>query len=707
MGLLAPAASTTVTAPGSVTNVGPPGIAGKAVYDQVLEASPGTWEPAETTYTYTYAWLRDDRVIRDATRRRYRLTLDDLEHRIAVRVTATDEAGESGEATSEETSRVVRAALRNTRVPTVAGTARFTRTVRAAPGRWSTDPTRVRYQWFRSGNPIKGATRPRYRFVPLDVERRVRVQVTAKAPGHSVARQMSPRVAPVGHRVDVRRTVSYHVETRGKLTTSLKVFRRQAQQTFTDPRGWRGAGIRFRPVARGGSFTLVLSAASRVTGFSSGCSSMWSCRVGRYVIINQERWKHASPAWNAARGALRDYRHMVVNHETGHWLGLGHAGCSGQGRAAPVMMQQSKGLGGCRFNPWPTGSELASRYSALVCPHTRRIGPGPHGEHVLREIVVFSGNAHRPLASAICEALGVELSTVALTRFSNDCLQAQLEANCRQRDVYIVQPLVPPTQDHLMELLLMVDAARGASAAQITAVIPYFAYARSDKKDASRISIGGRLVADMLVAAGVDRVLTMTLHAPQVHGFFSVPVDHLTALGVLADHFMGQDPDNTVVVSPDFGNAKTATQFARLLGLPVAAGSKKRLADDQVVIDAIVGDVAGKRAVILDDEIATGGSIVELLDRLAEQGCTEAAVACTHGLFVGKALERLREHPMISEVVTTDTVPPPEDWPALKVRSVANLFAEAIARVHAGESVSSLFDGVDPAHGPPQRRLFD
>lgn len=325
----------------------------------------------------------------------------------------------------------------------------------------------------------------------------------------------------------------------------------------------------------------------------------------------------------------------------------------------------------------------------------------------MREIVVFSGSAHRSLATAICQGLGVPLSSVELTRFSNDCLQAQLQENCRQRDVYIVQPLSPPTQEHLMELLLMVDAARGASAAQITAVIPYYAYARSDKKDASRLSIGGRLVADLLVAAGVDRVITMTLHAPQVHAFFSVPVDHLTALGVLADHFQGADPATTVVVSPDFGNAKTASQFARLLGVPVAAGSKKRLADDQVVIDAIVGDVAGRKAIVLDDEIATGGSIVELLDRLAEQGCTEAAVACTHGLFVGKAIERLREHPMITEVVTTDTVPPPAGWPELGVRSIADLFAQAIERIHAGESVSSLFDGVDPSLGPPQPRLFD
>ncbi|MDQ6934730.1 MAG: ribose-phosphate pyrophosphokinase [Actinomycetota bacterium] len=322
-----------------------------------------------------------------------------------------------------------------------------------------------------------------------------------------------------------------------------------------------------------------------------------------------------------------------------------------------------------------------------------------------RDIVVFSGSAHRALAAAICGSLGVVQSSVEITRFSNDCLQAQLQANCRQRDVYVVQPLVPPTQEHLMELLLMVDAAKGASAAQITAVIPHYAYARSDKKDASRMSLGGRLVADLLVTAGVSRVLTMTLHAPQVHGFFSVPVDHLTALGVLAEHFRAQDLTETVVVSPDLGNAKTAAQLARLLGLPVAAASKRRLADDRVVIDAVVGEVEGKRALVLDDEIATAGSIVELLDKLRELGCTSASVACTHGLFVGKAVERLRGHPMITEVVTTDTVPAPPDWPELQVRSVAELFAEAISRVHAGESVSSLFDGVDPTLGPPQPRL--
>lgn len=314
---------------------------------------------------------------------------------------------------------------------------------------------------------------------------------------------------------------------------------------------------------------------------------------------------------------------------------------------------------------------------------------------------MFSGSAHKAFAEEICENLSVPLSGTHLSRFSNDCLQAQLLANCRRRDVYIIQPLVPPTQEHLVELLMMVDAARGASADSITAVIPHYAYARSDKKDKSRISLGGRLVADLLNTAGVTRVLTMNLHAPQVHGFFSCPVDHLTAIGELANHYRGRDLTNHIVVSPDLGNAKQATVFSRLLNLPVAAGSKQRLADDRVVIDSIVGDVAGKKAIVLDDEIATGGSIVELLERLEEFGATGASVTCTHGLFTGRAVERLSNHHFIDEVVATNTVPPPKDWPQLVTRSVAPLFADAIRRIHEGRSVSKLFKGVDPTHAPP------
>ena len=317
------------------------------------------------------------------------------------------------------------------------------------------------------------------------------------------------------------------------------------------------------------------------------------------------------------------------------------------------------------------------------------------------EIVIFNGSAHKEFAEEVCQELGVPLSGSITSRFSNDCVQAQLLANCRKRDVYILQPLVPPTQEHLVELLMMVDAARGASAAQITAVMPHFAYARSDKKDKSRISLGGRLVANMLHTAGVHRVLTMNLHSPQVHGFFSCPVDHLTAIGELANHYRGRDLTDHVVVSPDFGAAKQASQFARLLNLPVAAGSKQRLADDRVFIDTIVGDVRGKHAIVLDDEIATGGSILELLERLEEFGATGASVTTTHGLFTGKAVERLSNHPFISEVVCTNTVPRPKDWPGLVTRSVAPLFADAIRRIHYGKSVSKLFRGVDPSHAPP------
>ncbi len=311
----------------------------------------------------------------------------------------------------------------------------------------------------------------------------------------------------------------------------------------------------------------------------------------------------------------------------------------------------------------------------------------------MREIGVFNGSAHPELAAEVCAQLGVPLHPTTIHRFSNDCLQVQLNANCRESDVFIVQPLVPPVQEHLMELLLMLDAARGASAARITAVMPHYAYARSDKKDAPRISIAGRLVADLLRTAGADRVLTMTLHAPQVHGFFSMPVDHLNALQVLAGHFRGRDLAGTVVVSPDLGNAKSATQFARLLGLPVAAGSKQRLRDDRVVIDTIVGEVAGKDVIIMDDEIATGGTIIELLERLRERRVGRIALVCTHGLFTGPAIERLRAQPDIAEIVTTNTVPLPADkhLPNLQVLSIAPLLGEAIRRIHTGMSVSSLF----------------
>ena len=233
-------------------------------------------------------------------------------------------------------------------------------------------------------------------------------------------------------------------------------------------------------------------------------------------------------------------------------------------------------------------------------------------------IAIFSGSAHPALAEEICAKLDVPLLPTKLKRFSNDCIEVQLQANCREQDVFLIQPLSSPVQDHLVELLLMLDAARGASAARITAVIPHYAYARSDKKDAPRISIGGRLVADLLATAGADRILTMTLHSPQVHGFFSVPVDHLHALGELAQHFQRYDLANGVVVSPDLGNAKSAAAFAKRLGVPMAAGAKERLSDTEVRISMLIGDVRDRDVIVLDDEIVSGGSILELLRHLRD-----------------------------------------------------------------------------------------
>jgi ribose-phosphate pyrophosphokinase len=313
---------------------------------------------------------------------------------------------------------------------------------------------------------------------------------------------------------------------------------------------------------------------------------------------------------------------------------------------------------------------------------------------MVREIAVFGGSAHPRLAAEICENLSVPLQPVRLQRFANDCMEVQLQANCRERDVFIIQPLVPPVQEHLVELLLMADAARGASAARVTVVMPHYAYARSDKKNAPRISIAGRLVADLLVAAGANRVLTMTLHSPQVHGFFSVPVDHLNALRELAGHFRGRDLGNAVVVAPDLGYAKSAAAFAQRLGLPVAAGAKQRQGDDSVTISSIIGDVAGRDIIVLDDEIARGTTVMELLSRLREQHARSVSVVCTHGLFVDGALGKLVAQPEVTEVVCTDTVPVPEHKrdPKLDVISIAPAMAEAIRRIHDGESVSALFD---------------
>jgi ribose-phosphate pyrophosphokinase len=311
----------------------------------------------------------------------------------------------------------------------------------------------------------------------------------------------------------------------------------------------------------------------------------------------------------------------------------------------------------------------------------------------MNPIAVFAGSSHPQLAHEICAQLGVPLQPTAIKRFSNDCLEVQLQANCREQDVFLIQTLSAPVQDHLVELLLMLDAARGASAARITAVIPHYAYARSDKKDAPRISIGGRMVADLLMTAGASRVVTMTLHSPQVHGFFSVPVDHLHALGELAAYFQRYDLANAVVVSPDLGNAKTAAAFARRLGTPVAAGAKERISDTKVHISAIIGDVRDRDVIVLDDEIASGGSMIELMAHLRANGARSIRIACTHGIFAGSALSRLSAESDLSEIVCTNTLPIAASGVTekLTVLSVAPALAEAMRRINNGESVSALF----------------
>jgi ribose-phosphate pyrophosphokinase len=314
-------------------------------------------------------------------------------------------------------------------------------------------------------------------------------------------------------------------------------------------------------------------------------------------------------------------------------------------------------------------------------------------ETMRREIRVFSGSAHRELAQAICDYIDVPLLPSITSRFSNDNLYVHLGVSVRQKRVFIIQPLSPPVSDHLLELLMLIDAARHASARHVHAVIPYYSYARSDKKDEPRISITGRLIADLLSTAGVSHVMAMTLHSPQVHGFFQVPVDHLTSQSVFINHFRRQDLTNTVVVSPDIGHAKRAAKLARALNVPLAAANKERLTDDTVAIDQLIGDVRGKDVIIHDDEVATGGSVVKVIELLKKEDVGRITVACTHGVFCGPAIDRFRALPEISEIVTTNTVPiPPEKrLPNMTVLSVASIFGDAMRCNTLGRSVGKLF----------------
>jgi len=311
------------------------------------------------------------------------------------------------------------------------------------------------------------------------------------------------------------------------------------------------------------------------------------------------------------------------------------------------------------------------------------------------DLFIFSGTSNEPLARRICQYLGVPLRPTSIRRFSHGTLRVQLGESVRNKDVYIVQSLTRPVHRHLMQMLMMLDIARHGDARRVTAVIPYFAYGRSDKKDAPRISITAKLVAQLIETAGADRVIAMTLHSPQVHGFFDVPLDHLTSLRVLVDHFKQQDLRDTVVVSPDVGYAKPASKLASALGVPLAVGSKVRLADNEVEIKSVLGTgQEARRAIIVDDEIATGATMVEMVGVLRGLGTREFCLACTHGLFTGNAIESLNAIDDITEIVCTDTVYAPhaeEGLARLTKLSVAPILGDAILCNHEGRSVGALF----------------
>lgn len=311
------------------------------------------------------------------------------------------------------------------------------------------------------------------------------------------------------------------------------------------------------------------------------------------------------------------------------------------------------------------------------------------------DLYIFSGTSNPQLAQSICDYLDVPLRPTTIERFSNGTLWIQLGESVRSKDVYLVQSLSQPVHRHLMQLLMMIDIARSGGAARVTAVIPYFSYGRSDKKDAPRICITAKLVARMIETAGADRVIAMTLHSAQTHGFFDIPLDHLTSLRSMLEHFQKQDLTDTVVVSPDVGYAKQATKLAYALGLPLAVGSKMRLADTQVQISTVLGSgMPSRRAIVIDDEVATGGTMVEIVEVMSKQGTERFSLACTHGVFTGNAIDRLNSLECVEEIVCTDTVYAPRaavNLSKLKVESVASVLGDGIRCNHEGKSVGELF----------------
>jgi ribose-phosphate pyrophosphokinase len=306
---------------------------------------------------------------------------------------------------------------------------------------------------------------------------------------------------------------------------------------------------------------------------------------------------------------------------------------------------------------------------------------------------IFSGKSNPQLVEEICAYLGAEPGKCVVHKFKNDNTFIRIEENVRGKDVFVLQTSAIPVNDYFVELLIMIDALKHASAHRVTAVIPYYPYARSDKKDQPRVSITARLVADLLETAGADRVLTMNLHSPQIQGFFRIPVDQLIASPILCDHFSKNGLKGCVVVAPDAGSAKRAEKYALELGLPMAILDKRRdPLNDTVEVLRIIGDVRGKNAIVFDDEIATGGSMIETAQALLDHGAKEIHAGAVHAVLCGNASADLQNSPY-KKIVVTNTLPLTDQQkaPKIKVLSVAPMFGEAIKRIHEGRSVSELF----------------
>ena len=314
-------------------------------------------------------------------------------------------------------------------------------------------------------------------------------------------------------------------------------------------------------------------------------------------------------------------------------------------------------------------------------------------EAILDELKIFTGNAHRGLAEEVCKYLDIPLGEAEVFKFSNDNTFVRIQENVRQRDVFIIQPTCAPVNDNLMELLIMIDACKRASAGRITAVVPYYAYGRTDKKDQPRVPITARLVADLLTAAGADRLLTVDLHAGQIQGFFNIPVDELTALPILSDYFQAKELSDLVVVAVDIGISKKARDVAERLRAPLAIIEKRRTGNDErSEIMNVIGDVEGKIALTFDDEIDTGGTIVNAARVLAEKGVKEVYCCVTHPVFSKNASEILANS-HFKEVIVADTIPMPAEKRngKITVLPVAPLLGEAIYRIHKGISVGDMF----------------